>query len=205
MVPMSVQTVKNKSLIIGLTGGIASGKTTAAELFNQAGIKVIDSDEIVSHLWNSDQSMILEIEDTFGYPMTKEGKKRLTKEIFQDDYKRAQLNRIIHPKVFKKIEEQKNQYACEDIVVVDMPLLIEVGYQKDVDTVVLVYVDKDTQLERLIARDHLSKEDAYMRINSQMSMEEKKSYADVILDNTKDIKDLEKDIHDFIEKIKHEK
>lgn len=202
---MSVQTVKNKPFIIGLTGSIASGKTTASHIFKQAGIQVIDSDEIVFQLWLNDQQMISEIEDAFGYKMDQQGKKNLTQEIFRNDQKRAILNRIIHPKVFKKIEQQKKQLIDEPIIVIDMPLLIEVGYQKEVDIVVLVFVDKDTQLKRLMLRDQLTQEDAYMRINSQMSMEEKKGYADVILDNTKDIKDLVNDIHNLIERIKHEK
>lgn len=202
---MSVQTVKHKPYIIGLTGGIASGKTTASDYFKEKGIPIIDSDDIVKDLWQKDQHMVQEIEDTFGYKMTAEGKKRLTQEIFQDDFKRAQLNRIIHPKVFKKIEDEKKRYQHEAIILVDMPLLIEVGYQKEVNQVVLVYVDKDTQLDRLMKRDHLSKEDAYMRINSQMSMEEKKEYADVILDNTHDISTLKEAIDSFLKRIIHEK
>lgn len=202
---MSAQIVKNKPYIIGLTGGIASGKTTASDYFKEKGIPIIDSDEIVKDLWQNDSHMVQEIEDTFGYHMTIEGKKRLTQEIFQDDFKRAQLNRIIHPKVFKKIEDEKKYYQHERIILVDMPLLIEVGYQKEVDQVVLVYVDKDTQLDRLMKRDHLSKEDAYMRINSQMSMEEKKEYADVILDNTHDVTTLKEDIDSFLHSITYEK
>ena len=87
---------------------------------------------------------------------------------------------------------------------IDMPLLIEVGYQKEVDITVLVYVDQQTQLKRLIARDHLSENDAYMRINSQMSLEEKKAHADVILDNRSDTHQLEKQIISFLNSLKHE-
>jgi dephospho-CoA kinase len=79
-----------------------------------------------------------------------------------------------------------------------------VGYQKEVDITVLVYVDQQTQLKRLIARDHLSENDAYMRINSQMSLEEKKAHADVILDNRSDTQQLEKQIISFLNSLKHE-
>ena len=201
---MSVQIVKHKPYLIGLTGGIASGKTTASNMFKEEGIKVIDSDHIVKTLWQNDQDMIKEIELSFGYPMTEEGKKRLASEIFQDDEKRKILNRIIHPRVFSIIEDEKKKLSDEKIIVIDMPLLIEVGYQSEVDTVVLVYVDLMTQLNRLISRDHLSEDSAYLRINSQMSLEEKKDYADLILDNTKEIKYLKEAIKNFLNRVKHE-
>lgn len=202
---MSVQIVKHKPYLIGLTGGIASGKTTAANLFKEKGIPVIDSDLIVKTLWQNDLDMVKEIEITFGYPMTNEGKKKLAQTIFQDDEKRKMLNRIIHPKVFSIIEDEKKKMSDQEIIVIDMPLLIEVGYQREVDTVVLVYVDLKTQIDRLMNRDHLSEEDAYLRINSQMSLEEKKGYADLVLDNTKDIRHLSNEIHNFLCRIKHEK
>ena len=202
---MSVQIVKHKPYLIGLTGGIASGKTTAANLFKEKGIPVIDSDSIVKMLWQNDLDMVKEIEMTFGYPMTNEGKKKLAQTIFQDDEKRMMLNRIIHPKVFSIIEDEKKKMSDQGIIVIDMPLLIEVGYQREVDTVVLVYVDLKTQIDRLMNRDHLSEENAYLRINSQMSLEEKKGYADLVLDNTKDILHLNNEIHNFLCRIKHEK
>ena len=202
---MSVQIVKHKPYLIGLTGGIASGKTTAANLFKEKGIPVIDSDSIVKMLWQNDLDMVKEIEMTFGYKMTNEGKKKLAQTIFQDDEKRMMLNRIIHPKVFSIIEDEKKKMSDQEIIVIDMPLLIEVGYQREVDTVVLVYVDLKTQIDRLMNRDHLSEENAYLRINSQMSLEEKKGYADLVLDNTKDILHLNNEIHNFLCRIKHEK
>jgi dephospho-CoA kinase len=145
-----------------------------------------------------------EIEDAFGYTMDESGIKRLTQDIFSNDDKRKILNRIIHPRVFKRIEDLKEELYHEPIIMIDMPLLIEVGYQKEVDITVLVYVDQQTQLKRLIARDHLSENDAYMRINSQMSLEEKKAHADVILDNRSDTHQLEKQIISFLNSLKHE-
>ncbi|MDY0074364.1 MAG: dephospho-CoA kinase [Acholeplasmataceae bacterium] len=201
---MSVQTVKHKPYLIGLTGGIASGKSTASNTFKSLGIPVIDSDEIVSNLWKQDIDMVKEIEEAFGYSMDGKGKKQLAIDIFQDDLKRAKLNRIVHPKVFYQIEELKKQYANEPYLVIDMPLLLEVGYQKQVDIVCLVYVDQETQLKRLINRDQLAYEDAYMRINSQMSLEEKKSLSDVIFDNTGSIEYLKTSIKDFLKHLEDE-
>lgn len=106
---MSVQIVKHKPYLIGLTGGIASGKTTAANLFKEKGIPVIDSDSIVKMLWQNDLDMVKEIEMTFGYKMTNEGKKKLAQTIFQDDEKRMMLNRIIHPKVFQSLKMRRKR------------------------------------------------------------------------------------------------
>lgn len=202
---MSVQNVKNKPYLIGLTGGIASGKTTVAHFFREHGVPVIDSDTIVKELWEKDHDMVKEIEDAFGIDMSQHGKKILTDLIFHDDQKRMQLNRIIHPKVFLQIEKEKNALHHEPIIMIDMPLLIEVGYQKEVDYVVLVFVDQQTQLKRLMDRDHISEKEAYFRINSQMSLEEKKAYANLILDNTQDIQNLKITIQNFLNQIKHEK
>lgn len=181
---MSVQTVKTNQTIIGLTGGIGSGKTTAANHFKSLDIPVIDSDEIVKNLWAFDDDMKHEIEETFGVVISsKDDKKSFAKKIFEDEDKREKLNQIIHPRVFNQIDVLKKTLRQEKIIVIDMPLLIEVGYQNKVDKVMLIYVDLHTQLKRIMARDHLSKKDALLRIQAQMPLEEKKAYADYIVDN----------------------
>jgi dephospho-CoA kinase len=202
---MSVQPVNTKPHLIGLTGGIASGKTTAAHIFSQLGITVIDSDVIVKDLWKTDRKMVQIIESTFGYTMDVEGKKRLSQAIFEDKVKRLSLNSIVHPRVFKKIEIEKAKHQHEPILVIDMPLLIEVNYIPRVDQVVLIYVDQRTQIERLMSRDHLSEELAMKRIQSQMSLEEKKAYADVIIDNSTTIDELKTHIIAFLKTIGYEK
>ncbi|PKK92356.1 MAG: dephospho-CoA kinase, partial [Tenericutes bacterium HGW-Tenericutes-7] len=180
---MSVQTVKTNQTIIGLTGGIGSGKTTAANHFKSLDIPVIDSDEIVKNLWAFDDDMKHEIEETFGVVISsKDDKKSFAKKIFEDEDKREKLNQIIHPRVFNQIDVLKKTLRQDKIIVIDMPLLIEVGYQNKVDKVMLIYVDLHTQLKRIMARDHLSKKDALLRIQAQMPLEEKKAYADYIVD-----------------------
>lgn len=206
MVRMSVQTVKTKQTIIGLTGGIGSGKTTAANHFKSLDIPVIDSDEIVKHLWSYDEEMKKEIEQTFGIVIsTKDDKKMFAKKIFEDEEKREKLNDIIHPRVFQQIEILKKTHKQDKIIVIDMPLLIEVGYQQKVDKVMLIYVDEHTQLKRIMARDHLSKKDALSRIQAQMSLGDKKVYADYILDNKDSIEALYYKIDEIVRGILYEK
>ncbi len=201
---MSVQPVNTKPIIIGLTGGIATGKSTASAIFRAAGIPVIDNDHIVHELWNDEKEMIKKVEEHFGFSIHAEGRKKLAQIIFSDETKRKELNAIVHPYVFKKIEEQKEQYHHEPIIVIDMPLLFEVGYEDQCDDVCLVYVDLETQKKRLMMRDQLSIEDAMKRIQSQMSIEEKKELADVIFDNTQTIKDLEDQITSYIRGLLYE-
>lgn len=202
---MSVQHVKNKPLIIGLTGGIASGKTTAAKFFESLHITIIDSDQIVKELWKHDADMVLLIEETFGYPMDENGKKRLAKDIFQHESLRKKLNAIVHPRVFNEIENLKNSYHDKPIIIIDMPLLIEVGYDQYVDDVLLIYVDRKTQINRLMMRDHISTEEAIMKINSQMSLEEKREFADYIIDNNQDVDSLHEKLKTFLKSIAYEK
>lgn len=203
---MSVQTVKTKQTIIGLTGGIGSGKTTAANHFKSLDIPVIDSDEIVKHLWTYDLEMKQTIEQTFGIVISnKDDKKMFAKKIFEDEEKRKMLNEIIHPRVFKQIEILKKTHKQDKIIVIDMPLLIEVGYQKEVDKVMLIYVDQHTQLKRIMARDHLTKKDALSRIQAQMSLDDKKAFADYIIDNRESIEALHYKIDEIVRGILYEK
>lgn len=201
---MSVQPVNTKPIIIGLTGGIATGKSTASAIFRASGIPVIDNDHIVHELWEHEKDMIKQVEDHFDVSIHTEGRKRLANIIFSDETKRKELNAIVHPYVFKKIEQQKQQFEHELIIVIDMPLLFEVGYEHQCDEVCLVYVDIETQKRRLMMRDQLSIEDAMKRIQSQMSIEKKKELADVIFDNTQTIKDLEEQITSYIRGLRHE-
>jgi len=203
---MSVQSVKHKPIIIGLTGGIASGKSTAANYFKQKNLPVIDSDLIVKELWKTNEEMIQKAESFFGISLrTPQDLKKLGKIIFSDDKKREKLNHIVHPYVFKQIEVEKEKYQDKDIIIVDMPLLIEAKYKNHVNFVCLVYVDLDTQLERLLQRDQITKDDALKRIHSQMSLETKKEHADYIFDNRDSINYLYHQIDLFLGGLKHEK
>jgi dephospho-CoA kinase len=202
---MSVQNVKNRPYIIGLTGGIASGKTTSSKYFQKQGVFVIDSDEIVKNLWDKNKEMVQKAESLFEFPIkTTADKKKISQLIFNDKKLRMKLNDIVHPYVFNKIDHIIKGLIDQKIILIDMPLLFEVGYEKKCDVTCLVYVDQKTQIERLMKRDDISKEKAILKINSQMSLEEKKVKADVIFDNQLELNYLYYQIDQFLRGIKHE-
>ncbi|PKK99397.1 MAG: dephospho-CoA kinase [Tenericutes bacterium HGW-Tenericutes-2] len=203
---MSVQAVKTKPILIGLTGGIGSGKTAASNYFQSLGIPVIDSDLIVKRLWKENKEMVQKIEKSFGFPIENDlDRKKLAKIIFNDQEKREILNEIVHPYVFQEVEKEKSFYTDRELIVIDMPLLIEVGYRSKVDFVLVVYVSKETQINRLIQRDDLSIEEATKRIKAQMPLDEKRAFADVILNNETTICDLYYQIDSFLRGLKDEK
>ncbi len=203
---MSVQNVNIDPIIIGLTGGIASGKTTASKYFQQLNIPVIDSDQIVKELWENNQEMIIQVEAFFHLSVkTYEERKKLGHLIFHNQEKREALNHLVHPYVYDKIEQLKKTYHKSKYIVIDMPLLIEVGYQELCDYILVVYVDLETQIERLISRDSLDRTEAITRIHAQLLLEEKIKHADVILNNNGTIQDLYTQIDDFIRGIQNEK
>lgn len=203
---MSVQTVKNKPFIIGLTGGIASGKTTASEYFATKDITVIDSDTIVKKLWKENQEMIQKAESLFGFQIkTIADKKKISQLIFSDKKLRMKLNDIVHPYVYLEIESKISTMDHQKLVVIDMPLLFEVGYEKRCDVTCLVYVDLKTQIERLMKRDSLTKDEALKKIKAQMSLDEKKVKADVIFDNQMDLNYLYYQIDQFLRGIQDAK
>jgi len=196
---MSVQNVKNDPIIIGLTGGIASGKSTASAYFAKLNIPLIDSDLIVKNLWENNQEMITKVESFFGLSIkTYEDRKNLGHLIFHDQEKREALNQMVHPYVFDKIEKLKKTYQDHQAIVIDMPLLIETGYQELCDYVLVVYVNLETQIKRLMYRDLITKDEALTRIHSQLLLEEKIKHADLILDNNQEREDLYQQIDTFL-------
>ncbi|BCR35598.1 dephospho-CoA kinase [Mariniplasma anaerobium] len=200
---MSVQIAKNKPYIVGLTGGIASGKSTAAAYIKSLNIKVIDSDEIVKNLWKENNEMILKAESLFGFSIkTDADKEKIKKAMCEDKRLRLKLNEITHPFVFKEIKRQLLTFENEKIVVIDMPLLFEVSYEKKCDITCLVYVSKNIQLMRLMSRDDMLEKDAKKLINCQLSLEHKKMKADVIFDNESDLDYLYFQIDQFLRGLK---
>lgn len=197
---MSVMSVKkNKQLIIGLTGGIATGKSTATTYLRQKGIPVIDSDLIVHNLYLENQEMLDQIKATFGIDVhSSKDKKTLAKIIFNSEDAREKLNQIIHPYVFKTIKKELKMHKEAHKIIIDMPLLFEVGYETSCDQTVLIYASESTQINRLVARDGLTKAEAKRRINSQMPISEKKKKADVIIENNTTVQALYERLDSFI-------
>lgn len=179
--------------IIGLTGGIASGKSTVTTLLRDLGAAIIDADVIARKVvepgepvW---QNIVKEFGPEFLLPGGKLDRKKLGDLVFANKDKRQILDDITHPRVKQEINDRLEGLRQSGVkaVVLDIPLLIEVGWQHMADTVWVVYVDRETQLRRLVERDKLNREDAIARIHSQMCLDDKVKYADVLIDNSKDL------------------
>lgn len=188
-------------LTIGLTGGIASGKSTVAAMFRDLHIPVIDADEIAHRVTSLGGEAYRPIIETFGRDILDSNgaidRRKLGAIVFYDEQKRKQLNVIVHPLVRKHMLQQKEKYAKEGekVVVLDIPLLFESKLEHLVDRILVVYVDEQTQLRRLRERNGFSVEEAWARIKAQMPLEEKRKKADEIIDNNGTIEETKQQLH----------
>lgn len=192
------------SLVIGLTGGIASGKSTVSTMFRSMDITVIDADIEARLAVQKGEPAYLKIIAEFGQeillPNEEIDRGKLGSIIFYQVEKRRLLNEIVHPEVRKrvnsKIEEAKQNK--EEIVVLDIPLLFESKLTYMVDKTLLVYADRDIQLQRLMDRNSLSLEDAEARIHSQMPLKEKVSLADAVINNNGSLQDTQTQLNSIL-------
>ncbi|QDR80997.1 dephospho-CoA kinase [Sporomusa termitida] len=189
--------------LIGLTGGIASGKSTVSTMLQELGAYIIDADKLAHEITKPHKRAWQEIVAAFGSAVTDANgqinRKRLGKIIFADAAARAQLEAITHPRIEEEVAvamTTARQQGCE-IIVLDAPLLIEVGWYSRVNAVWVVFVDENTQIVRLMMRDNSSYEDAMARIRAQLSLSEKLKYADVVINNSKTIGHTKKQVHKF--------
>ncbi|UTR11354.1 dephospho-CoA kinase [Evansella sp. LMS18] len=191
-------------MIIGLTGGIASGKSTVSAMLKKRGFPVIDADIIARETVEPGQEAYDKIVQAFGEEILHEDnyidRKKLGSVIFNDEAKRQILNDIVHPAVRKEMKRQAQEYkeSGNETVIMDIPLLIESNLLHMVDKVLLVYVPRTLQLERLMKRDGSEREEAESRIASQLPIDEKKSYADAIIYNEGAIEETEKQLDDLL-------
>ena len=185
---------------IGLTGGIASGKSFAADYIKSKGYRVIDADLITKTLLKDD-TVLSEIKASFPtvFQHDQLDKKALADMIFSDSFKKRTLEAIIHPRVYQAMRQALTLYLDEPFVILDVPLLYET-YQADLyDMVMVIYVDHSTQLKRLMTRDQLTEKEALARINAQMPLSEKIEKADIVIDNTQDKQSTQKRLDKIIE------
>ncbi len=178
-------------IVAGLTGGIATGKSTVSAAFEDAGAIVIDADEIAREVVQKGQPAWQSIVDCFGRQILQPNKEidraRLADIIFKHEEQKLKLNSIVHPHVIdetaRRLEEIKKQRP-DAIVILDVPLLFEAGMLEGLEEVIVVYTPEHIQLQRLTDRDHLSAEEAFSRIRSQMPIEEKQNKATIVIDNS---------------------
>jgi dephospho-CoA kinase len=176
---------------VGLTGGIATGKSTVSAIFRHAGAKIIDADQIARNVVKKGLPAWQKIVAHFGpRVLMADGQINraiLAEVVFNDPVQKRYLNAIVHPHVRRKTEElmqELREKEVNGVVVLDVPLLYEVGMDSDLDKIIVVYVPEVIQLERLMERDGLSEQSARVRIQSQMPIEEKKQRADIVIDNS---------------------
>ncbi|KGO14027.1 dephospho-CoA kinase [Clostridium botulinum] len=185
---------------IGLTGGIGAGKSTISEMIKEKNISVIDADKISREVLKLYPEILIRVKEVFGKEFLDDNgdlkRREFGSYIFKNKNKRIEYENIIMPYItketFKRIkllEENK-----ESICVLDAPTLIEQGLYKYMDINILVWVDKDTQINRVVKRDGLNRSEVMNRINSQMSMEEKKKFVEYIIDNSKDIENTKSEL-----------
>ncbi|WP_268963976.1 dephospho-CoA kinase [Pseudalkalibacillus berkeleyi] len=186
-------------MIIGLTGGIASGKSTISKMIVELKIPVVDADLIARQVVMPGEMAYNKIVEAFGEDVIADDhsldRKKLGTIIFNDEDKRKTLNSIVHPAVRKEMLRQKDDYLKEhDSVVLDIPLLYESKLTHMVDQTLLVYVSADVQLKRLMERDQSSKDEALSRIQSQIPLSDKKQWADKVIDNNGTIEESKKQL-----------
>lgn len=190
---------------IGLTGGIGTGKSTISLMLKEAGFKIIDADIIARDVLVKYPEILERVRIEFG-----EGffdwrgefrRKEFGNHIFRFPKQRIKYENIILPFIKNEINNQIKTFENngEKLVIVDAPTLIETKLHEEMDFVILVYADSSTQIQRLKNRDKLTNNDVLNRINAQMSVERKKEFANVIIDNSKDLIYTKEQVDDFID------
>ena len=189
---------------IGITGSIACGKSTVSDYLKEKGYTIIDADKL-GHVALTSEDVKRRLSETFGANIlvnNEISREVLGKLVFGNDNNLKKLNNIIHPKIKELILKLQEEHENEDLVFLDIALLYEANFVDLVEKVVVVYVDEDVQLERLMTRNSLSKEEALKRIESQMSPREKASLGDFVINNSYSKEDTFQQIDEIIEKLK---
>lgn len=184
-------------MIVGLTGGIASGKSTVSRFFKELGIEVLDADELVKEV-SQKKDTIDRIAEVFGKDiLDKEGnliREKLREKAFEDKKLLKKLNEIIHPQVIEIFVEKKRETSEESIVIFDIPLLYEAEMENLCDKIIVVYVERELQIKRVIERDKNTRGLAEKIIDNQMALEEKAKRADIVINNNNTLEDLKNQV-----------
>ena len=189
---------------IGITGSIACGKSTVSNYLIAKGYTIIDADKI-GHVALASNDVKRKLSEKFGDEILENNeisREKLGKLVFGNDNNLKILNSIIHPKIKELILKLQEEHKDEDLVFLDIALLYEANFVDLVEKVVVVYVDEDVQLERLMMRNSLPKEEALKRIESQMSPREKASLGDFVINNSYSKEDTFQQIDEILEKLK---
>jgi dephospho-CoA kinase len=196
-------------LVIGLTGGIATGKSTVSAMLKKAGAIIIDADRIARAEVRKGMPAHRDIVDHFGsgvlLPDGEINRNVLGNIIFNNHLEKQLLNSIVHPRVEKEVNRQLKQIEKthpKSIAILDIPLLFEAAMHADLSDVIVVYAPEHIQIKRLVQRDQISEADALARIRSQMPIEEKKKKATIVIDNSGAIDHTRKKTLDIFKRLK---
>lgn len=195
------------TLVFGLTGGIATGKSTVAAYLSEAGIPIVDADVASKEVVKKGTKGLASIAEIFGDDvLLADGnldREKLGDIIFSNDDARMKLNDLLHPRIFEWVEAERDRLIEQGapIIMLDIPLLYETNYESEVDQVILVYTTPDIQVNRLMARNHLTKEAAMERIDSQLPIEDKKGQADIVIDNSFSREETYAQLDDWLNKM----
>ncbi|UFA55231.1 dephospho-CoA kinase [Staphylococcus aureus] len=190
--------------VIGLTGGIASGKSTVSELLSVFGFKVVDADKAAREAVKKGSKGLAQVREVFGDEAIDENgemnRRYMGDLVFNHPEKRLELNAIIHPIVRDIMEEEKQGYLKQGYnVIMDIPLLFENELENTVDEVWVVYTSESIQMDRLMQRNNLSLEEAKARVYSQISIDKKSRMADHVIDNLGDKLELKQNLERLLE------
>ncbi len=196
-------------MILGLTGGIASGKSTVSEIFRKLGAEVVDADRIAREV-SEEKEVVDKLVELFGREiLEKRGDQekrvdrgRLREVVFRDRESVRRINEIIHPRVIEVFEERRRESLPDEIIIFDIPLLFEAGLEYLCDRVVVVSVDRKTQIERIAARDGSNRETAENIIDNQMSAEERERRSHYIIRNQGGLEELEERVVEIYEEVR---
>jgi len=196
-------------LIVGLTGGVASGKTAVSEVLKEEGAYIIDADQIARELVQPHRPAWNELVRTFGKEILQEDgsidRKKLAEMVFVDPNQRELLNRILHPLITGEMDRRTREIGqknSEAVVVIDAPLLIERGYHRKMDKLIVVTSTQGQQIERLKEREGLNSEAALRILSSQMPLEEKVRLADIVIRNEGSLDETKKRAREVFQELK---
>lgn len=197
-------------LIVGLTGGVASGKTAVSQVLKEEGAYIIDADQIAREMVEPHKFAWNELVKAFGKEILQEddfiNRKKLAKKVFGDLKHRKHLNQILHPQIKEEIDRRTKEIGQKDpeaIVVIDAPLLVELGAHRKVDKLIVVTSTLMQQMERLKERDGRSLEEALGILSAQMPVEEKEKLADFVIRNEGSLEETKKRAREIFKELKN--
>jgi len=195
-----------KKLLIGITGGIGSGKSIVSSILESIGYCVLKSDLTAKEIMQSNEEVKKKIIEAFGKEAYSDGKlntKYLAEKVFSSKENVEKINSIVHPFTIKKnLEQAEKEFRKSDIVFIESPLIFEANIQKYFDYVILIYSDEQSRIKRVMERDKVTEEKVRQRMQFQIPDEKKKDWADFVIENNSNIEELKKRVNFVLQLIK---